>query len=76
MEHSGVRPTTKFAYWIGLGTCEALLCVSHILQCTFESGQEARIVQIVSSATFDRANPLGMLYKFCLWVLEVLYCLY
>ena len=32
MECSGVLPTTKFAYRKGLGTCDALLCVSHILQ--------------------------------------------
>ena len=32
MEHSGVLPTTQFAYRKGLGTCDALLCVSHTLQ--------------------------------------------
>ena len=31
MEHSGVLPTTQFAYWKGLGTCDALLYVSHTL---------------------------------------------
>ena len=30
MERSGVLPTTQFNYWKGLGTCDALLCVSHI----------------------------------------------
>ena len=44
MERSGVLPTTQFAYRKGLGTCEALLCVSHTLQSALESGQEARIV--------------------------------
>ena len=44
-----------------LGTCGALLCVSHTLQ----SGQEARIVQIDFSAAFDRVNHLGILYKLC-----------
>ena len=44
MEHSGVIPTTQFAYRKGLGTCDALLCVSHTLQSALESGQEARIV--------------------------------
>ena len=42
MERSGVLPTTQFAYWKCLGTCDALLCVSHILQSALESGQEAR----------------------------------
>ena len=27
MEHSGVLPTTQFAYRKGLGTCDALLCI-------------------------------------------------
>ena len=63
MERSGVLPTTQFAYRKGLGTCDALLCMSHTLQSALESGQEARIVQIDFSAAFDRANHLGILYK-------------
>ena len=54
---SGVLPTSQFAYQKGLGTCDELLCVSHTLQSALESGQEARIVQIVfrgvSSTTFQ-----------------------
>ena len=46
MERSGVLPTTQFAYRKGLGTCDALLCMSHTLLSTLESGQEALIVQI------------------------------
>ena len=59
----GVLPTTQFAYWKGLGTCDALLCVSHTLQSALDSGQEARIVQIDSSAAFGWVNHLGLLYK-------------
>ena len=44
MERSGVLPNTQFAYQKGLGTCDALLCLSHTLQSALESGQEARIV--------------------------------
>ena len=33
MERSGV---TQFAYQKGLGTCDALLCVSHTLECIGE----------------------------------------
>ena len=65
MEHSGVLPTTQFAYRKGLGTCDALVCVYHTLQSALESGQEARIVQIDFSAAFDRVNHLGILYKLC-----------
>ena len=58
MERTGVLPTTQFAYRKSLGTCDALLCVSHTLQSAFESGKEARIVQIDFSATFD-SQPSG-----------------
>ena len=46
-----------------MGTCDALLCVSHMLQSALESVQEARIVQIEFSAAFDRVNHRGILYK-------------
>ena len=65
MERCGVLPTTQFAYRKGLGTCDALLCVSNKLQSALESGQEARIVQIDFSAAFDRVNHLGILCKLC-----------
>ena len=65
MESSGVLPTTQFAYRKGLGTCDALLSVSHTLQSAFESGQEARIVQADFIAAFDMVNHLGILYKLC-----------
>ena len=65
MEHSGVLPTTQFAYRKGLGTCDALLCVSHTLQSALESGQEARIIQIDFSTAFDRVNHQGILYRLC-----------
>ena len=58
MERNGVLPTIQFAC---LGTCDALLCVSHTLQSALESGQEARIVQIDFSAAFDRVNHQGIL---------------
>ena len=65
MERSGVLPTAQFADRKGLGTCDALLCVSHTLPSALESGQEARIVQIDFSTAFDRVNHLGILYKLC-----------
>ena len=65
MERSSVLPTTQFAFQKGLGTCDALLCVSHTLQSALENGQEARIVQIDFSAAFDRVNHQGILNKLC-----------
>ena len=52
MELSGVLPTTKFAYRKGLGTCDAILCVSHTLQTAFESGQR------LGSCRFTSVQPL------------------
>ena len=63
MERSVVLPTTQFAYRKGMGTCDALLCVSNTLRSALESGQKVRIVQIYFSAAFDRVNHLGILYK-------------
>ena len=65
MERSGVLPTNQFAYRRGLGTCDALLCVSLTLQSALENWQEARIVKIVFSAAFDRINKTGILDKLC-----------
>ena len=65
MERSGVLPTTQFAYMKGLGTCDALLCVSHRLESALESGQEDRIVKIDFSASFDRINYQGIMHKLC-----------
>ena len=75
MENSGVLPTTLFAYRKGLGTHDALLCVSLTMQGALESGQDARIVQIDFSAAFDRVNHLCILSS-ALRVLEVRFCLY
>ena len=76
MARSDVLPTTKFAYWKGLGTCDALLCMSHILQSAWDSGQKARIVQIDFGAAFDRVTIRAFSIGSALCVLEVLCCLY
>ena len=49
----------------GLGTCYALLCVSHTLQGALESGQEAGIVQVDFRAAFDWNYHQGILYSLC-----------
>ena len=59
MEHCGVLPTTLYAYRKGLGTCDALLYLSHTLQSALERGQEAKIVQIDFSAAFDKVVTSG-----------------
>ena len=69
VERSGVLPTRKFAYRKGLGTFNALFCVSHALQSALESDQEARILQIDFSAAFDWVNHQGILYT--LWSMGI-----
>ena len=76
MERSGVLPTTQFSFRKGLGTCDALLCVSHTLQSALENGQEARIVQIDFSAALVGSTIWAFSISSALWVLEVLSCLY
>ena len=65
MERSRVLPTTQFANRKGLGTCDALLCMSHTMQSALKRWQGARIVQIDFSTGFDRVNHQGILYKLC-----------
>ena len=48
MECNGLLPTTQFAYRKGLGTCDALLSVSHTLQSALESGQELGSCRLIS----------------------------
>ena len=59
MERSGMIPNTKFAFRKGLGTCDALLCVSHTLLSALESRQEATTVQIdwVTVTVIDWVRP-------------------
>ena len=59
-ERRGAFLTTQFAYRKGLGTSDALLCMSHALQSALESGQEARRVQIDFSTAFNRVNYRGI----------------
>ena len=48
-----------------MGACDAPLWEFHTIQGALESGQEARIVEIDSSAAFDCVNNQGILYKLC-----------
>ena len=79
MEHCGVLPTTQFAYRKGLGTCDALLCVSHTLHSALESGQEARLCRSISmllliGSTIREFSIRSAMVMFC--CCEVLCCLY
>ena len=69
-------PTSQFVYQKGLGTSDALLCVSHTLQSVSESAQEARIVQIDFSSAVDKVNQWGILYRLFYVGIGGLCCLY
>lgn len=56
-------PSRQYAYRRGLSTCDALLDISHALQCALDAGSEARLVQIDFSGAFDKVNHAGLLYK-------------
>ena len=76
MECKGVLQTTQFAYWKGLGTSDALLCMSLTLQSALDSGHEDRIVQIDFSAALIMFTIRAFSIGSALWVLEVLCCQY
>ena len=63
IERCGVLPTTQFAYRKCLGTCDALLCMSHTLQRL--GGSEARIeARIVHEARMQEAQSLPLTTEF------------
>jgi hypothetical protein len=63
LEKEHLLPPCQFVYRKGLGTCDALLTVSHHLQAALDRGQEARLVQLDFSAAFDMVSHVGLLYK-------------
>ena len=46
LESSGVLPDSQYGFRKGLGTSDALLHASHVLQSALDHGHEAKIVQI------------------------------
>jgi len=63
IESTGVLPNSQYGFRKGLGTTDALLHVSHLLQSSLDKGYEARLVQLDFSAAFDRVNHEGLLFK-------------
>ena len=70
MEHCGVHPTTQFAYWKGLGACDALLCRLHTLQSGLESEHEVRIAK----KWFQGSLWLGQLSRNSVYALCIYFC--
>ena len=63
LENEGVLPNNQYGFRKGLGTTDALLHVSHVLQSALDRGNEAKLVQIDFSAAFDRVNHKCLLFK-------------
>ena len=59
--------TSLSLHSLGMGTSDAIMCVSNTKQSALKSGQETRIVQIDFSAGFIlyRINHQGIIYKPC-----------
>ena len=77
MESNGVLPTTQFVYRKCLGTCDALLCVSHTLKSTLEYIGSLDPSRRLGSCRLISMQPLmGLTIRAfsrgsALWVLEV-----
>ena len=76
MERSGVRPTTQFAYRKGLGTCDALLCLSHTLQMHWRVARRLGPCRLTSVQPLIGSTIWAFSISSALWVWEVLSCLY
>ena len=59
----GILPAAQFAYRKALGCTDALVTISHHLQKFLDAGMESYIVQLDSSAAFDRVSDSGLLFK-------------
>lgn len=61
--HLDFIPKSQFGFRKGLGTCDALLTLSHDLQSSLDKGYESRVVAIDFSSAFDLVNHKALLYK-------------
>ena len=62
-ERNKIFPTLQFGFRKGLGTCDALLTISHTVQRALDSGGEVRMVGLDFSAAFDRVNHEALIFK-------------
>ena len=56
-------PAVQFGYRKGLGCTDALLTIFYYLQKSLDIGIESHIVQLDSSADFDRVSHSGLIFK-------------
>ena len=65
MECNGVLPTTHFTYRKGLGTCDALLCLSIHCKVHWRVGRRLGSRKLISVQHLILSHHLGILYKLC-----------
>ena len=63
LEANAYLPSSQYAYRKKLGTCDALLDISSLVQENLDKGFETRIVQIDFSAAFYQVNHRALVYK-------------
>ena len=63
LEANAYLPSSQYTYRKKLGTCDALLDISSLVQENIDKGFETRIVQIDFSAAFDLVNHSALVYK-------------
>ena len=62
-EKNNLFPSLQFGFRKGLGTCDALLTITNVVQKALDSGCEVRMVGLDFSAAFDRVNHEALIYK-------------
>ena len=62
-ERNKLFPNLQFGFRKGLGTCDALLTISHAAQKALDLGCELRMVGLDFSAAFDRVNHEALIFK-------------
>ena len=63
LEANAYFPSSQYAYRKKLGTCDALLDISSLVQENLDKGFETHIVLIDFSAAFDLVNHRALVYK-------------
>ena len=62
-ENNNLLPSLQFGFRKGLGTCDALLTITNMVQRSLDAGSEVRLIGLDFSAAFDRVNHEALIFK-------------
>ena len=62
-ERTNLFHSLQFGFHKGLGTCDALLTITNVIQKALDSGCEVRMAGLCFSAVFDRVNHEALISK-------------